>query len=181
MKALNELKNRIDSFEEEDFIHNGTDIDTLISILVDIILKNPKITSIGIQLLSILLLKFNIQDSTNIYKKFETIKKIRKKLENFGENEYLDIWLNRLIVQIIYKSKDNNLFEDYLSSNHNKLVSIANDIVTAKEISEGIFEEEWLIGDFKIDFEDFIDINEIVNLPDKISDDEITLIEYSEM
>lgn len=181
VKALNELKNRIDSFEEEDFIHNGTDIDTLISILVDIILKNPKMTSIGIQLLSILLLKFNIQDSTNIYKKFETIKKIRKKLENFGENEYLDIWLNRLIVQIIYKSKDNNLFEDYLSSNHNKLVSIANDIVTAKEISEGIFEEEWLIGDFKIDFEYFIDINEIVNLPDKISDDEITLIEYSEM
>lgn len=68
-----------------------------------------------------------------------------------------------------------------MSSNHNKLVSIANDIVTAKEISEGIFEEEWLIGDFKIDFEYFIDINEIVNLPDKISDDEITLIEYSEM
>ena len=68
-----------------------------------------------------------------------------------------------------------------MSSNHNKLVSIANDIVTAKEISEGIFEEEWLIGDFKIYFEYFIDINEIVNLPDKISDDEITLIEYSEM
>ena len=52
VKVLNEFKNRINSFEE-DFIHNGTDIDTLISILVDIILKNPKITSIGIQLLSI--------------------------------------------------------------------------------------------------------------------------------
>lgn len=182
VKALNELKNRIDSFEEEDFIHNGTDIDTLISILVDIILKNPKITSIGIQLLSILLSKFNIQDSTNIYKKFETIKKIRKKLENFGENEYLDIWLNRLIIQIIYKSKDNdNPFKDYLSSNHNKLVSIANGIVTGKKLSEGIFEEEWLLDNFKIDCEDFIDISEIEKLPDKISDNEMTLIEYSEM
>ena len=181
VKALNEFKDRIDSFEEEDFIHNGTDIDTLISILVDIILKNPKITSIGIQLLSILLSKFNIQDSPNICKKFETIKKIRKKLENFGENEYLDIWLNRLIIQMIRKSKDNNLFDDYLSSKHNKLVSIANDIVTDKGISEGIFEEEWLLGDFKIDFKDFIDINEIMDLPDKISDSEITLIEYSEM
>ncbi len=180
VKVLNEFKNRINSFEE-DFIHNGTDIDTLISILVDIILKNPKITSIGIQLLSILLSKFNIQDSTNIYKKFETIKKIRKKLEKFGENEYLDIWLNRLIVQIIYKSKDNNLFEDYLSSNNNKLVNIANDIVTTKEISEGIFEEEWLLDDFKIDCEDFIDISEIENLPDKISDNKMTLIDYSEM
>ncbi|WP_270336028.1 hypothetical protein [Streptococcus macedonicus] len=180
MKVLNEFKNRINSFEE-DFIHNGTDIDTLISILVDIILKNPKITSIGIQLLSILLSKFNIQDSTNIYKKFETIKKIRKKLEKFGENEYLDIWLNRLIVRIIYKSKDNNLFEDYLSSNNNKLVNIANDIVTTKEISEGIFEEEWLLDDFKIDCEDFIDISEIENLPDKISDNKMTLIDYSEM
>jgi len=181
VKALNEFKNRIDSFEE-DFIHNGTDIDTLISILVDIILKNPKITSIGIQLLSILLSKFNIQDSTNIYKKFETIKKIRKKLENFGENEYLDIWLNRLIIQIIYKSKDNdNSFKDYLSSNHNKLVSIANGIVTGKKLSEGIFEEEWLLDDFKIDCEDFIDISEIEKLPDKISDNEMTLIDYSEM
>lgn len=68
-----------------------------------------------------------------------------------------------------------------MSSNNNKLVNIANDIVTTKEISEGIFEEEWLLDDFKIDCEDFIDISEIENLPDKISYNKMTLIDYSEM
>ena len=53
--ALVEFQNRIKDISQEDFYNNGTDIEVLVAILVDIICKNPKVTNIGVQLLSNLL------------------------------------------------------------------------------------------------------------------------------
>lgn len=186
IEALIEYQNRIRDISQDDFKNNGTEIEVLIAILVDIICKNPKITNIGIQLLSMLLSKievsFNAEDDQEIEKlrkKVEIISKIRKKIESIGENQYLDIWLHRILIKAVAskRGRDTVFLKKYVSSSHNPLVELANNVLMSEELTT-LFNEDWLEDKKKIDLKKFINIEEIESLADTISDDEIQIIEY---
>lgn len=64
----------------------------LVSIVADVVSKNPKAIAPGVGVLSKLLLK----GQTKLSASAEIVSKITKKLENTPNLEYLDIWLQRL-------------------------------------------------------------------------------------
>ncbi|WP_439444144.1 hypothetical protein ACSMFR_05805 [Listeria aquatica] len=57
ISALSEFENRLLDMNSTDFKNTGTEVEVIIAILVDIIKKNPKITEIGVKLLSTLIQK----------------------------------------------------------------------------------------------------------------------------
>ena len=184
--ALVEFQNRIKDISQEDFYNNGTDIEVLVAILVDIICKNPKVTNIGVQLLSNLLSKIEISfnaevddEIEKIRKKFKIISKIRRKFESIGENQYLDIWLHRILIKAVASERgmDTDFLKEYVSYSHNPLVELANKVLMTEELPN-LFNEEWMIEGKKIDLKKFINTEEIEGLADTISDDEIQIIEY---
>ena len=66
----------------------------LVSIVADIISKNPKAIAPGVGVLSKILLKGQEEPS----KSAEIVSKITTKLENTPNLEYLDVWLQRLSI-----------------------------------------------------------------------------------
>lgn len=187
--ALTEFQNRIKDVSHDDFNINGTDIEVLIAILVDITCKNPKITNIGVQLMSTLLSKIEIsfndevdEEVEKLRKKFKIISQIRKKFESMGENQYLDIWLHRMLIKAIASEKglDTDFLKEYVLSSHNPLVELANNVLM-DEVFSNLFNEDWLLDGKRIDLKEFINVEEIHKLPDTISDDEIQVVEYLRM
>lgn len=82
-KALTSFAKRLD--EQESIL-------PLVSIVADIVSKNPKAIASGIGVLSKLLMKGHTDPNASA----EIVSKITKKLENTPNLEYLDIWLQRL-------------------------------------------------------------------------------------
>lgn len=86
-KALTSFAKRLDQQKSID-----ESIMPLVSIVAEIVSKNPKAIASGVGVLSKLLLKGH----TELSKSADIVSKITKKLENTPNLEYLDVWLQRL-------------------------------------------------------------------------------------
>ncbi|EAG2701752.1 reverse transcriptase, partial [Listeria monocytogenes] len=93
-------------------------------------------------------------------------------------NDYLEIWMQRLVVKNLKEST--TLSDLYIEQSKNELVKFCNSIIRGKEMIQ-IFNEDWLKDEHKIELSKFINLNEIDKLTDIISDDEIYLAEYNQM
>lgn len=89
-KALISLAKRLDTT-----VKIKESILPMVSIIVDIISNNPKVIPAGVGVLSKLLIKGNVE-AISIS---EIVSQISIKLENTPNLNYLDIWLQRLMVQ----------------------------------------------------------------------------------
>ena len=127
-KALSEFEERIVDLNYNDFIENGTSIEVLVSILLNIIKNNPKITVSGVKLLSILLNKIkyfqNFEEIVRIWNsgeipkydfevKLELVNLTNKKLITKSINSYFEIWSQRLIIKVL--SMENNFSINYIN------------------------------------------------------------------
>lgn len=88
-KALTSFAKRLD---QQNLIEES--IEPLISIVADIVSKNPKAIAPGVGVLTKILLKGQEEPS----KSAEIVSKITAKLENTPNLEYLDVWLQRLSI-----------------------------------------------------------------------------------
>lgn len=86
-KALTSFAKRLDRQKSID-----ESIMPLVSIVADIVSKNPKAIAQGVGVLSKILLKGHTERGRSA----EVVSKITKKLENTPNLEYLDVWLQRL-------------------------------------------------------------------------------------
>ncbi|EAE3801983.1 RNA-directed DNA polymerase, partial [Listeria monocytogenes serotype 1/2b] len=153
--ALHEFEGRLLDLNYKDFRNIGTEVEVLIAILVDIIKKNPKITEIGVKLLSTLLKKINFEEfemkylesnnSNEVQSDFEVklayINSVNHKLSNSNYNDYLEIWMQRLVVKNLKEST--TLSDLYIEQSKNELVKFCNSIIRGKEMIQ-IFNEDWL-------------------------------------
>ncbi|MGC7136155.1 RNA-directed DNA polymerase [Listeria ivanovii] len=190
--ALYEFEERLLGMNYKDFKNIGTEVEVLIAILVDIIKKNPKITEIGVKLLSTLLKKIKFEafemkylesktenEIKNDFEiKFAYINSVNERLSHSSYNDYLEIWMQRVVVKNL--NEDTKLSNVYIEQSKNRLVQLCNSVIGDKETKQ-IFNEEWLKAEYKLDLSKFIDSDEIRKLADVISSDEIYLAEYSLM
>lgn len=189
--AFLEFENRIASFDYSDFEKTGTDIKVLIAILIDIIKKNPKVTEVGIKLLSTILQKVKFKQTMNDFFaeifmgqtfehdydiKFALINSISENRASNDANSLLELWMQRLVVKKINQST--TFIDSYLKNSKNELVQLCNSVIL-KERPNQIFNEEWLKEEFRVDLSKFINISEIENLTDIISGEEISMAEYN--
>lgn len=190
-KALSEFEERIVDLNYDDFIKNGTSIEVLVSILLNIIKNNPKITVLGVKLLSILLNKIkyfqNFEEVVRIWNsgeipkydfevKLELVNLTNKKLITKSINSYFEIWSQRLIIKVL--SMENNFSINYINLSNEKLVKLANELILEDSSDVKLFNEEWIKEKYRIDWKKFIDAEEIDKLPDIITKNEIDFTEY---
>ena len=188
---MSEFEERIVDIDYDDFINNGTSIEVLVSLLLNIIKNNPKITVLGVKLLSILLNKIKyFQDFDEIDKiwnsgeiprydfevKLELVNLTNKKLIVKSINSYFEIWSQRLIIKVL--SKENNFSINYINVSNEKLVKLANELILKGSSDVKLFNEEWIKKKYRIDWKKFIDVEEIEKLPDIITKEEIVFTEY---
>lgn len=190
IKAIFDFEHRILDLTSDELLKNGADISVLIAIVFNLIENNPKITANGVKLLSILFSKeINEPDRFEYYinipflkndtinKKFERINSIIKRIATHSINSYLEIWLQRLVIKVL---KESSYFtDDYISNSVNYFVRITNEAIRNNDISTVLFNEEWIKEEYRINWLEFIDFNEINNLSDTIKIEEIKDFEYS--
>lgn len=124
-------------------------IEQIISIVIDIMIKNPRTYSICIAILS------KIFEYTSKSKKYETIEKILKKFNTIPNTDYLNIWLQRLTIldrrDIEYQTRlcekiytNNNIWNsDWLNFNIDETLIVDNEklnslthIITEEEVDK---------------------------------------------
>jgi hypothetical protein len=156
-KALTKFFNRIKSITE-----TNQNITVLISILVDIMYKNPKTYQIASAILSKFLSLFN--DNA---KKFETISVILDKFKKIPNTGYLFVWLQRLTIKI---DRNKEYDEDLCKKINDNTIQIWN-TDWSKRLKE------------IIDKIPIIDETEIDNLQEIITSEEVELFhsEYGEI
>ena len=195
IKALKEFEKRIAKLEYNDFKKLGTEIGVLISIVFNIIENNPKVIDIGIKLLARLFNKlgddtseinndtynfpFGMDNSTSlIYEsKFRVINAVLKKISKQTSNAYLEIWLQRLVIKVI--NEYGNFQKEYISQSKEDMVRLTNDILCNGKSDITLFNEEWIKEEFRVKWDQFIDVENIKVLKSTISMDEIRYSEYS--
>lgn len=187
-KAFSEFEDRIKDLEYDDLENAGTNIKVLISIVTDIIRNNPKTTEVGTKLLSVLfdkikdnisfedVLKPGVKVGNADEVKLELIRNIIRKISIKSYNSYLEIWLQRLIVKNL--SYESEFVNEYIENSNETLVKVCNDIINLGETKLVIFNEEWLEDEYKIQWKNFINKDEIEKLSDTISSKEIRITEY---
>ncbi|WP_169729073.1 RNA-directed DNA polymerase [Atopobacter phocae] len=186
--ALKDFENRISDLSYEDLKNSGSNIVAIISILIDIIQNNPKITEPGIKLLSLLLNKthkYNLlyflkSNNNEILKKQDEIINlvtlINDKMKAHAFNPYLEIWLQRIVVKNLReKSK---FVEQFMRNSNELLVKLCNEVLVGKKNTINIFNQEWISAQYRIDNSKFINIEKIEELDDIISNEEIRCLEY---
>lgn len=165
VKAIKEFEERIANLTLDELKHTGADVSVLIAITFDLVRNNPKIVDVGVKLLSRLFGKesidvrygtfiFTLLDDdiimkvlgkeTNIVDSIEKEKLIKamvKVLSYHGENSYLEIWLQRIVVRLLYKNRIFN--RNYVKDAKNRLVQLVNDIVLFSETEYYLFNESW--------------------------------------
>lgn len=191
IKAFSDFEYRIRELEFDDFKNSGTDIVVLISIIIDVIRNNPKTTEVGIKLLSVLFNKikfdYSFDEFAYLYNaegkvrydyevRFDLIRNIIRKISMKSYNSYLEIWLQRLIIKNL--NSESEFVKEYLENSNETLVKVCNDIINFKKTKFVIFNEDWLNDDYKINWENFINNDEIEKLNDIISSEEIQYSEY---
>lgn len=191
LKAFSEFEDRIKDLTYNDLENSGSNIAVLISIVVDIIRNNPKTTEVGTKLLSVLFnkIKYNIsfEDFINWFNtgekvnsdyevRFELIRNIIRKISIKSYNSYLEIWLQRLIIKNL--SYESVFVNEYIKNSKEILVKLCNEIINLGKTELTIFNEDWLKDEYKIEWEDFINKDEIEKLSDIISSEELFILEY---
>lgn len=189
--ALQDFEKRIQFFSFEDFKRVGAQIDVVIAIVVDIIKSNPKITEVGVKLLSVLLMKINYKLTFDeVIEAFDKEKmiledyekrsifldKIYKKISDKNYNSYLEIWIQRLGIKNL--AKDNYLFSTEDTQVSNELSLLCLSVIRDTDISP-IFNQDWLKDEHKIDERELINIEKIEKLQDIVTDEEIELAGYA--
>jgi len=105
------------------------DLDVLVSIVVNLALKNPKTYPVSMAILSLLIKKIKTKQE-----KIDTIIKIRKKFEKIPNTGNLDIWLQRVSLKIDFSIAYNEPMTKYLHQvGHNT--------------GNLIWNSSWLVGD----------------------------------
>jgi hypothetical protein len=142
-------KKQLNQFEKKN-------IDVLISIVVNLAYNNPRVYSLVIAIISILLSYINEN------KKLETIiQSIKLKFDQQPNTEYLNIWLQRLTLNI--------------NPNYNFSGKLCNKVI---DDNASLWNSDWLNKKFKnlVDNCKFIDRELIEKLETKFSKEEITKI-----
>lgn len=188
--AFKEFDNRVSEWDNEDFIHAGTDIGVLLAIVTDIIRNNPKATESGVKTISYLLSCIDykttlgeIIDSWSEQReikrdseyKFLLLNKIYSNLAKHSYNEYLEIWFQRLVVKNL--SETSYFVGEYSSSVNNDLSKLVCEAVQGT-LETSIFQEDWIKEGKRMNLTSFINKDEIDELDDVISNDEIRNNEY---
>jgi RNA-directed DNA polymerase len=140
---------------------NSNDAILLISIIVDIAYNNPKVYPESAAILS-KLISFIGQKNGN--KKLTVINKIKLRFDNIPNTGYLQLWLQRITINIDKKySYDENLCK----------------LVSGEDVK--IWNFDWLHKSFRkcIDVKKIIDHKLIKSLPDVIEKDEVELFKSS--
>ncbi|WP_221763038.1 hypothetical protein, partial [Streptococcus gordonii] len=91
-------------------------------------------------------------------------------------HSYLEIWLQRLVVKALHENS--SFIESYMERSNNELVILCNSAIRNESIPI-LFDESWLHEKYRLDLKQFINLEEIENLPEVISAKEISLAEYS--
>ena len=138
------------------------DIYVLISILIDITLKNPKTYDRSCSIISVL---FDLSEKKNELKG-EIIKKILDRVQETPNVEYLEIWIQRILIKLNLNLKE-----------HTYTNILCGVVKGDKKI---IWFSEWLKGQFKeiIDNTNIINIDVLTELPKIIDDKEIDIFKY---
>ena len=137
-----------------------TDLEQIVSILTEIIVKNPNTIGVGVVILSKLLLF--LKEENNNDKIFNYIDKLIDKINKIPNTDYINIWLQRLTIKL-----DRN--RSYNTRLCQKIYD--NDIK--------IFDTTWISSKkIKIDEKLIIDEEEIEKLPEIISIEEASIFNY---
>lgn len=192
IKALKEFEERIIHLSYDNFHETGTDVSVLIAMTFNIVENNPKVTDIGVKVLSTLICKFGTNSSD--YLKYLSVEDERKeddniafifldviseKLRSPSNNRYLEIWLQRLIVKIL--EGNNTFINEYMKHSKERMVRLTNDIVRYQESKISLFDESWVAEDMRIDWGKFIAIERIEAMNTIIGESEIRLDLYDSM
>lgn len=192
IKALKEFEERIIHLSYDNFLETGTDLSVLLAITFKIVEDNPKVTDIGVKLISTLICKFgedreeyleylNVDTITKeVYPaSFEFLDIISEKLVNPSDNRYLEIWLQRLVVKILGANTD--FAETYTRRSKEGLVCLTNDIVRYNQSEISLFDETWIVEEARIDWSKFIDVEKIESMNTMIGESELRLDLYESM
>jgi hypothetical protein len=149
-KLLMKLYDRIIKNEEEE-----AHLSVLISIVVDIMVNNPRVYPISTAILSKLL---SLQEDNDIRKK--TIKKIVNRFNKVPNTGYLEIWLQRMVLNL----------DTAITFPETLCKKVRNEQIV-------IWNSEWLDGKLKelIDSYNIIDTNEVNRLDRVINRSEVEL------
>lgn len=131
--------------------HKPSDINQLISIIVDIMYHNTKTYKLCVAILSVLFEFLKIETIE------ENIDRIRKKFKQLPNTEYLDIWLQRITLPYNKNLKYDSLLCQKLNNDNN------------------IWNSEWL--KLQVDEKLIINENEIKKLDKTISPDEFKIFD----
>lgn len=192
IKALKEFEERIIHLSYDNFLETGTDVSVLLAIVFKIIEDNPKVTDIGVKLISTLICKFG-DDRTEYleYLNADTVTKevypvsfkfldvIAEKLVNPTDNRYLEIWLQRLVIKILGANTD--FAETYTRHSKEGLVCLTNDIVRYHQSEISLFNETWIAEEARIDWSKFIDVEKIESMNTMVGESELRLDLYESM
>lgn len=194
INAILEFENRIKKLGYDDFTKLGTDIITLIAIVFNIIDNNPKIIDVGVKLLSRLFSKigndddkvkllynFYFNEDVEVFKLFEQklriINIILNKVSTNSTNHYLEIWLQRLVVTAI--SERSCYIEEYVKQSNDKMVLLTNAIIRGDSSYATLFNETWIKEEYRIKWDEFINITKVNSLKSIISETEIKIMDYN--
>lgn len=192
--ALNDFEIRFQSQIKRKFIRESIDQMAILAIVMNIIYENPKITDVGIKFVSKILSSYANSKSKGFFEilatgdvtklqndyeeKLSVINAIHKPIYRNYSNDYLEIWLQRLVVKNL--KEKNQFIDEYISNSKNQLVNLTNSIISKNEITP-IFNEDWLKEKYRISYDEFISEASIHSLEDIVSDKEISLFSYDNM
>lgn len=171
--ALNEFERRISNMKNVEFDKIGIDLDVICSIVSDILLQNPKITETGVKLLSQILVMYPAIDEN---KKVDLVKKLNTKISNSSYNDFLEVWIQRLIVKDMLNFNEHAVL---MSLEYNsKLTRLVEQVVYNWDEITPIFNEDWLQEDYRVNLKEMIDINKIEDLNQLVTEDEMNCSDY---
>ena len=114
--ALNDFEIRFQSQIKRKFIRESVDQMAILAIVMNIIYENPKITDVGIKFVSKILSSYTNSEGKGFFEilatgdltklqndyeeKLSVINAIHKPIYRNYSNDYLEIWLQRLVVKI---------------------------------------------------------------------------------
>lgn len=137
-----------------------TDLEQIVSILIEIIVKNPNTIGVGVVILSKLL--FFLKEENNNDKIFNYIDKLIDKINKIPNTDYINIWLQRLTIKL----DRNRVYNTHLCQ------KIYNN-------STELFDTTWIsLRKIKVDEKLIIDEEEIEKLPEIISIEETSIFNY---
>ena len=138
-------------------IRKKENVEVLISILTEIMFRNPRVIPQSVGIISILLKELNIE------KKIKVIDNIQNKLSSIPNIGFLEIWLQRLRYPIKQDNKFDNKLCKNVSGNHDSIWNI--DWISQKELKD------------KITKTDFVNREELEKLSEIMQVSEISLFD----